>query len=70
MTTRIWTNKQTVDTVNALKNAGYDITRDSVGYKAKDIAPDFDGPVFAAMQHTKDEYLIRYHPKLFGEPED
>ena len=68
MTTRMWTRKQTQDTVKALRTAGYPIKNlDGGVYKTTD-KDDQGNPFFWAMQkNSGGGFIVRYHPDLFGE---
>lgn len=61
MTTRIWTKKQTQETIKALRAAGYDVIKSGGTYECV-----IDGRViFRAMIGTG-SYLITYADGLFS----
>lgn len=62
MTTRIWTKKQTQQTIRDLRTAGYDVQKKRDGY----ICNLGDLFIFQAMNGTNG-YLVRYHEGLFSE---
>lgn len=61
MTTRIWTKKQTQETIKALRVAGYDVIKNGGSYKC-----ELDGRlIFHAMVGAR-SYLITYVDNLFS----
>ena len=60
MTTRIWTKQQTQQTIKALRNAGYEVTKTNGIYKSI-----LDGEtIFTAMVGYRN-YLVTFKPELF-----
>jgi hypothetical protein len=62
MTTRIWTKQQTQQTIKALRNAGYEVTKRNGTYET--ILDDVS--IFRAMVGTN-SYLVTYNDRLFNE---
>lgn len=70
MTSKVWSKKQTQKTIRALRNAGYDVVKQSDGHYKCDIKNDKGKTVHiftALIGHNG--YLVRYHPDLFSESE-
>ncbi len=60
MTTRIWTKQQTQQTIKALRNAGYEVTKSNGTYETI-----LDGvTIFRAMVGYR-SYLVTFKPELF-----
>lgn len=65
MTAKVWTKKQTQETIKALRTAGYDVKLISKGHYACDF--EIDGVtqrIFAALVGANG-YLVSYHACLF-----
>jgi hypothetical protein len=62
MTTRIWTKQQTQQTIKALRNAGYEVTKRNGTYET--ILDDVS--IFRAMVGTN-SYLVTYNDRLFNQ---
>lgn len=70
MTTRIWTKKETQSTIKKLREAGYIVSKTSLGYQIIDDSGDVwvhqDGKkLFIAMPNNRN-YLVTYHKDLMG----
>ena len=68
MTTRIWTKRETQQTIKQLRQAGYNIAKVSGLYRILDdnleIWNDEDGAaLFTARPHSG-RYIVRFSPEL------
>ena len=61
---KMWTKKQTQETIKALREAGYNIVKDNDIYKSTTIDTDTRRPIFTAMVGSSG-YLVSYRPDLF-----
>ena len=71
MTSKVWSKKQTQQTIRDLRKAGYDVVKQSEGFYKCEIVNDAGQSVSiftALIGHNG--YLVKHHPKLFGEVDD
>ena len=65
-TSRMWTKKETQETITALREAGYKIVLENDMYKSTMKLKKCGTPIFTAMKGN-DGYLVRYDLRLLGE---
>ena len=67
MTTRMWTKKETQNTIKQLRTAGFDVAKTSLGYQIMNEQGEVwikdKKPLFTAMPGNYG-YLINYHKDL------
>ena len=70
MTTRIWTKRETQQTIKQLRQAGYNIAKVSGLYRILDdnleIWNDEDGAALFTARPHNNRYIVRFSPALMG----